>query len=307
MLLRTISLPKRVLSDMRYGETGWAYIFLLPTLLLFGIFTFYPTLAAFVTSFQAFSGFSTDRPFVGLANYEYVLTSEPLFWRSAFNTILFTLGTVPVAVLVPLAIAVLIDRLRPGYQTFFKSAFYLPGVVSAVVVGLMWSWIFYPFNSGLANWFAGLLDLGPFIWLGKTNLALFSLMATRWFSGNGAAIILYAAAMAAIPDSLYEAADLDVASGWSKFRNITWPLIIPTTLFVTVTATIESFQVFDLIYTMTKGGPQLSTYTVVYHIYTTAFQNFQFGVASAMAVLLGLVVVLISAIQFRFFSSTVEF
>lgn len=292
---------------MRYGETGWALVFLLPTLILFGLFTFYPTLGAVLTSFQAFSGFSVDRPFVGLANYEFVLTREPLFWKSAYNTVLFTLGTVPVAVLLPLGIAALIDRLKPAYQTFFKSAFYLPGVVSAVVVGLMWSWIFYPFNTGLANWFASLADQGPFIWLGKTNLALMSLMITRWFSGNGAAIILYAAAMAAIPDSLYEAADLDVASPWSKFRNITWPLIVPTTLFVMVTATIDSFQVFDLIYTMTKGGPQLSTYTVVYHIYTTAFERFQFGIASAMAVLLGLVIVVISAIQFRFFSSNVEY
>lgn len=306
-MIRALSFPKRILADMRYGEIGWAYIFLLPTLIVFGAFTFYPTLASLLTSFQAFSGFSADRPFVGLGNYEFVLTREPVFWKSAINTLLFTLGTVPVAVLLPLGIAVLIDRLRPGLQTFFKSAFYLPGVVSAVVIGLMWSWIFYPFNSGLANWLAGLFDQGPFIWLGKTNLALISLMITRWFSGNGPAIILYAAAMAAIPSSLYEAADLDVASGWSKFRNITWPLIVPTTLFVMVTATIDSFQVFDLIYTMTRGGPQLSTYTVVYHIYTTAFERFQFGTASAMAVLLGLVIVLISAIQFRFFSSNVEY
>lgn len=307
MIARVLQAPRRLMAHSQYGEFTWAYLFLLPTLVLFGLFTFYPVFGAVVTSMQAFTGFNASHPFVGLQNYERVLFSEPVFWKSIYNTVLFTAGTIPVAVLLPLGLAVLIDRLVPGLQTFFKSAFYLPGVVSSVVVGLMWVWILSPFRAGLANWGVGLFGLGPFVWLGETHLALPSLMATVWFSGHGASVILYLAAMGAIPSSLYEAADLDCASTWSKFRNVTWPLIMPTTLFVLVTSTIGSFQVFDLVYTMTAGGPELSTSTIVYYIYRVAFRNFEFGLASAAAVILGVVIVAVSLIQFRFLSTEVEY
>jgi multiple sugar transport system permease protein len=308
MSTRILKSRRQLLSHSRYGEYFWAYVFVLPMALVFGAFAFYPVFASVVTSVQRFSGFSLERPFVGLDNYEWVLFREPIFWKSVWNTLVFTAGTVPVAVFLPLALAALISRLSPIAQTWFKSAFYLPGVVSTVVIALIWLWILYPLNSGLANWVVRQVGLGgPFGWLAHVNLAMPSLIATVWFSGHGAAVILYLAAMGGIPNSLYEAADLDCASGWSKFRNVTWPLIMPTTLFVLVIATINSFQVFDLIYTMTSGGPQLTTSTIVYHIIRVAFIQFEFGRASAMAVLLGIAIILISIVQFRLLATEVEY
>lgn len=308
MIGRTLSLPRRLLQHSEYGEYIWAYIFLAPMLLAFGVFAFYPVFSSVWMSMLRFSGFTQDRPFVGLDNYAWVLTKEPVFWKAVFNTLIFTLGTIPVAVLLPLGLAALIIQLAPRVQTIFKAAFYLPGVVSSVVIALIWLWILYPLNSGLANWFVRQIGLGgPFGWLANTSLAMPSLIATVWFSGHGAALILYLAAMGGIPASLYEAAELDCASDWSKFRNVTWPLIMPTTLFVLVIATINSFQVFELVYNMTSGGPQLTTTTIVYYIFQTAFIHFDFGRASAIAVLLGIVIILISIVQFRFLSTDVEY
>jgi multiple sugar transport system permease protein len=308
MLIRLIQTPRRLLRHSKYGEYFWAFTFVLPIVLIFGAFAFYPVFASIVTSMQRFTGFSLERPFIGFDNYAWVLGRGPVFWKSVWNTLVFTVGTVPVAVFLPLGLAALINRLHPAAQTAFKSAFYLPGVVSSVVVALIWLWILYPLNAGLANWVVRQIGLGgPFGWLANVNLAMPSLIATVWFSGHGAAVILYLAAMGGIPTSLYEAAELDYASGWSKFRNVTWPLIMPTTLFVLVIATINSFQVFDLIYTMTSGGPQLTTSTVVFHIFRVAFVEFEFGKASAMAVMLGIVIILVSVIQFRLLSTEVEY
>lgn len=308
MLSRLLQTPGRLLRHIQFGEFATAYLFLVPMMFVFGAFAFYPVVASVSMSLQRFSGFVLERPFVGLDNYIWILTKEPQFWNAVRNTLVFTAATVPVAVLLPMGLAVLINRLAPSVQTLFKSAFYLPGVISTVVISLIWLWVLYPMGSGLANWMVRALGLGgPFGWMADTKLTMPSLVATVWLSGHGAALILYLAAMGNIPASLYEAADLDCASAWSKFRNISWPLIKPTTLFVLVIATINSFQVFDLIYTMTKGGPANTTRTIVFHIFQVAFLEYEFGRAAAMAVLLGIVIIAVSILQFRFFTTEVEY
>jgi multiple sugar transport system permease protein len=183
----------------------------------------------------------------------------------------------------------------------------MPGVTSAVVIGLIWLWIFYPFAEGLANVIVTSIGLNKVNWLGSSVTALPSVIVMAWMTGQGATIVLYMAALGNIPQSLYEAADIDCASGWTRFRRITWPLIKPTTLYAAITATAGSFLVFDLVYTLTKGGPGTATTTVAFRIWDLGFQRLQFGLASAGAVLLGILIVILSAIQFRFLSTDIEY
>ena len=207
-----------------------------------------------------------------------------------------------------LLIAMLLMPLNSRLQTIFKTVFYMPGVTSAVVIGLVWLWIFYPFAEGLANW----VVTSPRACRARTGsgtraTALPSVVVMAWMTGQGATIVLYMAALGNIPQSLYEAADIDCARGWTRFRRVTWPLIKPTTLYAAITATAGSFLVFDLVYTLTKGGPGNATTTVAFRIWQIAFERLNFGLASAGAVLLGLLVIALSAIQFRFLSSDVEY
>ena len=184
--------------------------------------------------------------------------------------------------------------LHSRLQTLFKTIFYMPGVTSAVVIGLVWLWIFYPFAEGLANFAVTSLGLPKQNWLGNC--------------ANGTAVDhrdgvddrpgrhdrpVHGGPRATSRRSLYEAADIDCARGWARFRRVTWPLIKPTTLYAAITATAGSFLVFDLVYTLTKGGPGNATTTVAYRIWQIAFERLDFGLASAGAVLLGLLVILL--------------
>lgn len=296
----------RVLRHRAYNEYFWAYVFLLPAIVLFAAFLIYPAIQSIVFSFQSYTVQRLDRPFIGLDNYETLL-GDRIWWTSVVNTLVFTAATVPFTIGMALAIALLLMPLHSRLQTLFKTIFYMPGVTSAVVIGLVWLWIFYPFAEGLANFVVTSIGLPRQNWLGSSATALPSVIVMAWMTGQGATIVLYMAALGNIPQSLYEAADIDCARGWSRFRRITWPLIKPTTLYAAITATAGSFLVFDLVYTLTKGGPGNATTTVAFRIWQIAFERLDFGLASAGAVLLGLLVVLLSGIQFRFLSSDVEY
>ena len=296
----------RVLSHRAYNEYFWAYVFLLPAIVLFGSFLIYPAIQSVIYSVQSFTVVRLDREFVGLENYQTLLTDR-IWWTAVVNTLVFTLATVPFTIGMALLIALLLMPLHSRLQTLFKTIFYMPGVTSAVVIGLVWLWIFYPFAEGLANFAVTSFGLPKQNWLGNAGTALPSVIVMAWMTGQGATIVLYMAALGNIPQTLYEAADIDCARGWARFRRVTWPLIKPTTLYVAITATAGSFLVFDLVYTLTKGGPGNATTTVAYRIWQIAFERLDFGLASAGAVLLGLIVILLSAIQFRFLSTDVEY
>ena len=296
----------RLLRHRAYNEYFWAYVFLLPAIVLFALFLIYPAIQSVIYSFQNFTVLRLDRPFVGLANYETLL-SDPIWWTAVINTTVFVAATVPFTIAMALLISLLLMPLNSRLQTIFKTVFYMPGVTSAVVIGLVWLWIFYPFAEGLANFVVTSIGLPRQNWLGSSATALPSVIVMAWMTGQGATIVLYMAALGNIPQSLYEAADIDCARGWTRFRRITWPLIKPTTLYAAITATAGSFLVFDLVYTLTKGGPGNATTTVAFRIWQVAFERLQFGLASAGAVLLGILVITLSAIQFRFLSSDVEY
>lgn len=210
--------PSRVARFWR--DYGWAYLFILAPVLLFLIFTLYPVLTALVMSFQKYNIMNST--WVGLDNYERLVKDET-FWKSIKNTVIFTVGTVPVNILITFVLSYFIYQMKSKWQTFFKATMYLPAVASGVTISIVWLAIFDPTDSGLLNRFLGLFGLDPVIWLGQSGTALFSLILMNWLGSHGAGIILYLATMGGIPKSLYEAADIDHASGWIQFSKITWP------------------------------------------------------------------------------------
>ena len=287
-----------------WRDYGWAYLFILAPVLLFLVFTLYPVLTALVMSFQKYNIMNST--WVGLDNYERLVKDET-FWKSIKNTVIFTLGTVPVNILITFVLSYFIFQMKSKWQTFFKATLYLPAVASGVTISIVWLAIFDPTDSGLLNRFLHLFGLDPVIWLGQSGTALFSLILMNWLGSHGAGIILYLAAMGGIPKSLYEAADIDHASGWTQFSKITWPLLKPTTLYLLVTGVITSFQVFISVYLMTQGGPNFATTTIAYLIYETAFKFYEFGLASAQSFVLALIIIVISVIQFKYFASDIEY
>lgn len=247
-----------------------------------------------------------ESTFIGVDNYRYLLQNE-IFWKAMRNTAIYTVGTVPVNIAISLFLSMMIFPLHKRSQTFFKASFYLPAVTSGITMSLIWLWIFDPTKSGLMNYFLGFFGFDQQMWLASSDTALFSLMLMTYIGGHGSGVILYLAAMGGIPKSLYEAADIDAASAWSKLKNITWPLLKPTTLYMLITGVIGSFQVFEATYVMTQGGPNFATTTIAYLIYQHAFEYYQFGLAAAEAFILGLVIIVISVLQFKYMSSDVEY
>lgn len=302
----TIRESSRTTSTIRQfiKDYGYAYLFILVPVLLFLTFTLYPVGSAFLMSFQRYNVLQST--WIGLDNYQYMF-SDKVFWKSMRVTFIFTVGTVPINLIITYMLAYFIFQLKNPWQTFYKAVLYLPSVASGVTLSLVWLAIFHPNASGMANRLIGSLGMDPVIWLGQSKTALFTLILIHWLSSHGAGIILYLAAMGGIPKSLYEAADIDHASAFAKFSKITWPLLKPTTLYLLVTSVIVSFQVFISVFLMTQGGPNFATTTIAYLIYQTAFMFFDFGLASAQSFVLATVIIIVSVLQFKFFASDVEY
>ena len=243
---------------------------------------------------------------MGLANLER-LWLDPVFFKALRNTFLYTLAVVPIATFTALILAELVRPMRAAPQTFFKSAFYLPAVVAAVVIVLVWRWIYNPNSYGLLNYLLYLVGHEPILWLQDARLALASLTATSLIGGHGAAVVLLLAAMGGIPMPLYESARLDGSTRRQEFWFITLPLLKPILLYLAVMGIIGSFQVFTGTFLLTLGGPNYATTTVVFMIYKTAFMNFEFGYASAQAIVLFLIIMGFSIVAFRSLSTEVEF
>lgn len=285
-------------------DYGWCYAFIAVPVLLFLCFTVFPLCSAFYMSFQQYSVMNSK--FIGLSNYFHII-HDPVFWKAMKNTIVYTICTVPVNILIAFFLSLMIFPLNNHSQTFFKSAFYLPAVTSGVTMSLIWLWMFDPTKSGLVNSFLSLFGVPSQMWLANPHTALFALILMTYFGGHGSAIILYLAAMGGIPKSLYEAAEIDAANWWGKMRHVTWPLLKPTTLYLLIIGTIGSFQVFEQTYIMTEGGPNFATTTIAYLIYEHAFNDFNFGLASAESFVLGAIIIIMSVFQYKFLSSDIEY
>jgi ABC-type sugar transport systems, permease components len=273
-----------------------AYSFILPNLLGFAIFTLVPMVFALGLSFMTWDG-AHPIAFAGLKNFQRMLHDET-FRISFLNTLWFVLGTVPTTLVFSLGLAVLLNREFRG-RNFYRAAFFFPYVASLVAVSVVWNMMFHPTMGPVNNLLRSLGVVNPPRWSASTQWALPTVIMASIWKNIGYYMIIYLAALQGIPRELYEAARIDGANGWQSFRKITLPQLSPATFFVTMMLTISSFKVFDLIYVMTMGGPGRATNVLVYTIYDSAFVAFDFGYSSAIAMVLFIMVLGITLLQFR--------
>ncbi|MEO7016457.1 MAG: sugar ABC transporter permease [Leifsonia sp.] len=253
---------------------------LAPALLNVSVFLGIPLVAALVLSFTDY-GFFAPATFVGLDNYGQLLADDN-FRVAVLNTILYTVLVVPIGMAIALLVAHTLNLGVRG-QAFFRVAFYIPVVTATVSIATVWLWILNP-NVGLANAILGLFGLPPSQWLNSPNTALLSLGMIGIWQGLGTKIVIYLAALQSVDPALLEAAKLDGAGRWKSFWNVVWPALGPSHFFVFTTSIIASFQVFDLVYVTTKGGPVNSTRVLVFDIFENAFSKLNLGYAAAESV-----------------------
>lgn len=287
-------LPRPPAARREARERLTASLFLAPDVVGLLVFVVLPILAALLISFTNWNALGTPR-WVGLVNYQRLL-SDPQFWSSLRVTAIYTVVYVPLVFAVSLGLAVLANQRLPGIG-LFRTIFFVPVVLSLVVTGLMWRFIFDE-QVGLLNYALSLVGMAPRAWLGDVNLALPAIIVVSVWINMGYYMTIFLAGLQDIPREFYEAARIDGANAWHAFRRITLPLLRPTSLFVLVVTLIGSFQVFDQIWVMTKGGPADATQVTVIYIYKQAFQYLSLGYASAIAFALFLVILVISLAQF---------
>lgn len=268
---------KLIRSQVR---AGW--VLLAPALLHSGIFIVIPVVAAITLSFTDYS-FGDSWSWVGFHNYTDLFRDQD-FLAALKNTILYAVVVIPLSMAISLAVAMGLNQKIKAIG-FFRTAFYLPTVTATVAIATIWLWIYNP-GSGLANGFLSLFGFAPGRWLSDPNTALPSLMLVGIWQGLGTKIIIYLAALQGVSRDLLESAALDGANRWQKFVNVTWPALGPVQFFVLVTSIVGTFQVFDLVYVMTKGGPGTETTVLVLDIYQNAFQALRLGAASAETVIM---------------------
>jgi sn-glycerol 3-phosphate transport system permease protein len=287
----------------RARRDAWlGYALVGPSLALFGLVYLYPVAySAYVSVFEW--DLMTPKRYVGLANYRELWSPE--FGEVLVNTACYSGGVVVLALGLGLALALLLNdrsRLSAGLQACIFSSY----IVSWVAVSLLWVWMLDP-QYGLVTYGLRLVGLRPVNWLGSPSVALWTLVLVTVWKTIGYPLVIYLAGLQAIPGDFYEAAALDGATGWKRFRFITWPLLSPTTLFLVVTLTIASFQGFDIVKIMTQGGPITSTMIYVYYIYEQAFQYFRLGRASAAVVIFFGLILLLTLLQWLVFRKRVQY
>ncbi len=300
-------------------RSGFApYFYILPALIIVLAFRTLPIMSSFTASFTDYDigGF---HGFIGFDNYARML-SDARFWQSVINTLYFVIGVVPAGIIIPLFLAILLRGKLAG-KSFYRTIYFLPVVTSAVAISVVWTWLYNP-EAGPINQIITLFGGEPLMWLREPrgifemllsplgihprgilagpSLALVSLMIVSIWKSTGYNTVLFLAGLESIPGTYYEAAKLDGAGTWGTFRNITWPLLSPTTYYVLIMSTIISFKTFALVYVMTPppgGGPLGTTNVIVFYLFQKAFDRFDIGYASAISVFLFLVLLSLTIIQ----------
>ena len=279
-------------------ETTASYLFLLPFLVFFVGFVIYPMFMCVYTSFfDATMG--REDIFIGFDNY-VKLFNDPVFWKALKNTLIIVLVSVPVTCVFSLWVASAISRMPVAATSLFRCIFYLPVVTGSVAVTVVWRWMYSKF-TGVLNYVGNDL-LGRFSenidWLGGEDTALWCIILILLTTSVGQPIVLYVSALDNVDKSLVEASEVDGATRFQSFWKIKWPQMMPTTLYILVITTINSFQCFALIQLLTSGGPNNSTMTIMYYIYYNAFKLYQYGYGNAMGVILAIIIAILSALQF---------
>jgi multiple sugar transport system permease protein len=281
-------------GNYRKGDLGSALLFLSPTLVIFSTFILFPVFFSFYLSFQKWNMFSGDATFIGLDNYTRMIQSAE-FWQVLKNTAIYSIGTIPINMALSLWVAYLLNKKIAG-KKFLRTAFFAPVIISPVAAALIWRWMYDP-NFGLVNFFVESLGLDPVNWLNEPTAAMFALIIMSVWKTFGINMVLFSAGLQGIPESYYEAAELDGAGKWAKFWNITIPMLAPTTFFIMIMSMISSFQVFDVVYVLTSGGPLGSTKVLVFYV--------EMGYASAISYFLFALLFLLTMFQIKYLKSKV--
>ncbi len=296
--MATTKAPKRSLVLQR-RETVVSYLFLLPALFFFVGFVIYPMVMGVITSFtDASLANGGQGTFIGLSNY-IRLFQDKIFWKSALNTIIIVVVSVPCVTAFSLWVGSAIYKMRSGARSFFRCVFYLPVVTGSVAVVVVWKWMYAKYD-GLFNYLITAAGGDALPWTESATMAIWCVLIILFTTSIGQPIVLYVAALGNVDSSLVEAAQVDGATNLQVFWKIKWPSVMPTTLYVAIITTINSFQCFALIQLLTRGGPNYSTSTVMYLLYQIAFETEKnFGYADAMGVVLAIVIAIFSAVQFK--------
>ena len=281
-------------------ETTAGYLFMLPSLFFFLVFVIYPMFMCIYTSlFDSNMGKNTVDVFIGLNNYKE-LFGDKVFLGALRNTIVIVVVSVPTVCAFSLWVATAIYDMKPALTSIFRVIFYLPVVTGSVAVTVVWKWMYNNYY-GIFNYLlkgAGVIDQN-INWLGDARYALWCIIIILFTTSVGQPIVLYVSALGNVDQSLVEAAEVDGATRNQVFWKVKWAQIMPTTLYILIITTINSFQCFALIQLLTSGGPNHSTDTIMYYIYYTAFKLYRYGYGNAMGVVLMIIIAILSAVQFK--------
>lgn len=286
-------------EDRTASRAAWAFV--TPGLALIGVFFAIPVIGAFLLSFTDFDIYSIGNPantrFIGLDNYRTLFTT-PLFWTALKNTAFYVAVGGPLSVAVSLAAAIAVNAKAVRWKPFFRSAFFAPWVTSLVAVSLVWRYVYHP-QYGPLNAMLGAVGIGPIDWLGNPRWAMPAIILVSVWKNFGYNMLVFLAGLQTVPEELYEAADLDGAGVWRRFRHVTLPMLGPTLVFVGVVTMIAAFQIFSEPYVMTQGGPLKSTLTLMLFMYEQGFRWWRLGFAAAVAVVLFLLTLVGTLVQLR--------
>ena len=298
MSTKTVKLSKTT-RRLVLHENISAYLFLLPFLIFFVGFVLYPMFMCVYTSFFD-ANMGTEDVFIGFANYQELMNDE-VFWIALKNTMIIVLVSVPITCAFSLWVANIISKMPVAATSAFRCIFYLPVVTGSVAVTVVWKWMLSKFGGILnfvGNNMMGLYDKN-IDFLGDSQFALACIIIILLTTSVGQPIVLYVSALDNVDKSLVEAAEVDGATSTQAFWKIKWPQMMPTTLYILVITTINSFQCFALIQLLTSGGPNNSTMTIMYYIYYNAFKLYRYGYGNAMGVILAIIIAILSAVQFK--------
>lgn len=285
--------------DRRQEMTAW--IFVAPALLLFTVFFLVPVVAGFLLSLTDFDIYAIGQPsnarFVGLGNFSR-LFHNPDFWQALRNTLYFVVVGGPLSVAASLGAALLLSNKLVRAKSIFRTVYFMPVVTTLVAVAIVWRYLYHP-HYGLLNLALGWVGIGPVDWLGKPHWAMPAVILMAVWKNFGYNMLIFVAGLQSIPEELYEAAAIDGARPWHRFRHVTLPGLAPTFLFVSVTTMIGFFQLFSEPYVMTQGGPLRATTSIVLLLYEEGFRWWRMGIAAALAFVLLLITLAGTLIQMR--------
>jgi len=297
--MTALASPRRwpTISRLTWRRNVLGYLWISPWLIGFLVFVLGPMLSSVGFSFTNYR-IINDARWIGMDNYVTAFTNDELFWPSLGRTFYYMLVSVPIGLLASLMLALLLNqRMRGG--SIFRTCFFLPTLTPLAAAAILWAWLLHP-DVGMVNYLLSLVGIEGPAWLSSTRWALPSIiMITLWTSIGGGRMIIFLAGLQSVPQELYESAEIDGAGSWSKFRHITLPMISPALFFNLVLGMIGALQVFTTAYFTSRGGPGRATWFFALHIFTNAFEYFDMGYASALAIILFVILLVFTVIQMR--------